>query len=61
MQDQFPQFVCEFMRAYHPDGKIPAWIIEALATVGINLKPATSVEADQVAGALAAASLSTSS
>ena len=36
-QDKFPQFVQSFMKEYHPDGKIPAWITAALATVGIAI------------------------
>ena len=50
-QDRFPQFVRDFMAAYHPSGVIPDWIVQALATVNIHLdsKPTDPSVVDKIA------------
>jgi hypothetical protein len=35
---RFPQFVNEFMSARFPPGKIPSWVVDALASVNIRLE-----------------------
>lgn len=36
-ENRFPEYVREFMKKYHPDGKYPTWVVEALHSVDINL------------------------
>ena len=36
-EQRFPAFVRDFVHQQHPNGDIPAWVIEALAEVGIDL------------------------
>lgn len=33
----FPDFVKKFVKELHPDMKIPSWIINSLASVGIDV------------------------
>lgn len=40
-RDQYPEFVCEFMQQYYGEEPIPAWIINALNAVNIQV-PITS-------------------
>lgn len=37
LEDRFPAFVQHFMLEYYPDRSYPAWVQEALASVGIGL------------------------
>lgn len=37
----FPNFVQRFMELQYPDGKYDGWVIDALASVGIRLRPPT--------------------
>lgn len=36
-EQKFPEFVQNYMKKAHPDGKIPQWIIESLQAVNIEL------------------------
>lgn len=39
LERRFPEFVQEFMERLHPEGNYEPWAVNALASVGIQLKP----------------------
>eukprot|EP01122_Echinamoeba_exundans_P012509 TRINITY_DN5241_c0_g2_i1.p1 TRINITY_DN5241_c0_g2~~TRINITY_DN5241_c0_g2_i1.p1 ORF type:complete len:417 (-),score=53.96 TRINITY_DN5241_c0_g2_i1:3-1217(-) len=41
LDGSFPHFVQNFMQLQYPDGKYDGWVVDALASVGIHLKPPT--------------------
>ena len=44
--DQFPDFVRQFLVDLHPDGNVPAWAVNALRSVGIEVVPEWFTETD---------------
>jgi hypothetical protein len=34
----FPVFVTEFMKTAHADQEMPVWVVESLASVGIDIQ-----------------------
>ena len=37
LEDKYPEFVRQFVKSNYPDGDYPAWAVNALKHVGINV------------------------
>ena len=45
VKDQYPAFIRTFMKKMYADEKYPQWAVDALASVGVNLKEKLKAEA----------------
>lgn len=43
LADKFPEFVQQFMKEQYPDSKYPEWVVDSLASVGIQLQGNTNI------------------
>lgn len=47
-QDKFPQFIKDFMDCMFPDKDYPAWVVDALRSVNVNLETSDNKENKEV-------------